>query len=468
MNETEDELKTVAILTNQSPVANGYDEQWYRVAELLASRLQHPVLIVQANQAEDFTQAFQRAVGSYYDQGFRRFVLMPLGLETFDFEELYSIVVWLRSESLSIKLHIARCWSMQDISLAFGPPIREALRTELKSAVLVLAPNESGTNVGLELGLELASLAFHLQQYDESIDVHYAFLNGMNPSLTRVLARLDGDGVQSVVLVTWRMDTEQTAVALRELGSLHGLELSTEPFDFAWKWNRLSTESPHAVRILEHSSWIHVAMGIYLDALSARSSERYFVLESTSTPKIDIQTAIGLSEIDRQVDSMLPTEYRGRLEEVSARSMGSASIDSDHFGVVAWDEIWTSFCDLAMAGGPPHRGLLLEAIAAEEVNKNLVAYESVVREIRRGIEMVTGLSTTQAGAPGWVGVECDDEAMAVWLLRAIIVENVMVRREGATLFLPAGPDFRVRKEIKNVITSLAKTVHYWRAHLRTR
>ena len=148
--------------------------------------------------------------------------------------------------------------------------------------------------------------------------------------------------------------------------------------------------------------------------------------------------------------------------------MGSASIDSDNFGVVAWDEIWTSFCDLAMAGGPPHRGRLLEAVTSEQAQQSIVAYESVVQEIRRGIEMVTGLSTMQASTLGWVGVQCDDEAMAVWLMRAIIVENVMVRREGSMLFLPAGPDFRVRKEIKNVITSVAKTVHYWRAHLRTR
>ena len=298
--------------------------------------------------------------------------------------------------------------------------------------------------------------------------MHYAFLNQLHPGLRRVLARMDCSGVQNVALLTWRMNAEQTTNAIQEFGSLHGLELSTEPFDFAWKWNRLSTRNPQALRLLDCSSWIHVAMEIYLDALSTRSSERYFATDSTSTQARDIQTAIGLAELDRSVDSMLPTEYRGRLEEVSAQSMGSASIDSDHFGVVAWDAIWTSFCDLAIAGGPPHRGHLLEAVAAEEVKKNLSAYESVVREIRRGIEMVTGLTTTNAATLGWVGVECDDEAMAVWLLRAIIVENVMVRREEATLFLPAGPDFRVRKEIKNVITSMAKTVHYWRAHLRTR
>jgi sirohydrochlorin cobaltochelatase len=53
-------------------------------------------------------------------------------------------------------------------------------------------------------------------------------------------------------------------------------------------------------------------------------------------------------------------------------------------------------------------------------------------------------------------------------MRAIIVENVMVRREGNTIYLPAGPKFTLKREIKNVITTVAKTVHYWSAHLKMR
>jgi hypothetical protein len=32
------------------------------------------------------------------------------------------------------------------------------------------------------------------------------------------------------------------------------------------------------------------------------------------------------------------------------------------------------------------------------------------------------------------------------------------------LLLPAGPAFQLEKEIKNVITVLAKTFHYWTEH----
>jgi sirohydrochlorin cobaltochelatase len=132
---------------------------------------------------------------------------------------------------------------------------------------------------------------------------------------------------------------------------------------------------------------------------------------------------------------------------------------------VAWNEMWTSFCDLALAGGPPHRDTLLEPVSPDEVKMHPEAYERVLAEIERGLRLVTGLPIVRSEKVGWVGVKCADEEMALWLLRAIIVENVCVRREGTVLFLPVGPEFRMEKEIKNVITVVAKTHHYWQEHL---
>jgi hypothetical protein len=45
------------------------------------------------------------------------------------------------------------------------------------------------------------------------------------------------------------------------------------------------------------------------------------------------------------------------------------------------------------------------------------------------------------------------------------MENVAVRREGRWIDLPAAPHFRLEKEIKNVITVIAKTYHYWDGHM---
>lgn len=173
-----------------------------------------------------------------------------------------------------------------------------------------------------------------------------------------------------------------------------------------------------------------------------------------------------LLELDRRINEMLPPAYQGRYEEVVPRSMGSASLLVEPDGRVAWDKIWTSFCDLALAGGPSHRGTLLEAVTAEEARADWARYLEVVAEIERGIRLVTALPTVESAVPGWVGVQCDSEEMAVWMLRAIVVENVMCRRQGEVLYLPAGPAFRLEKEIKNVVTVMAKTFHYWSSHRR--
>ena len=78
---------------------------------------------------------------------------------------------------------------------------------------------------------------------------------------------------------------------------------------------------------------------------------------------------------------------------------------------------------------------------------------------------MTGLRAYVSPTPGWVRVTCLGDAMAGWLLRAIVMENVAARRQGAMLELPAAPHFRLEKEIKNVITVIAKTCHYWVGHM---
>jgi len=118
-----------------------------------------------------------------------------------------------------------------------------------------------------------------------------------------------------------------------------------------------------------------------------------------------------------------------------------------------------------MAGGPPHKGKLLEAARPEEIDADRAGYATVVAEICRGIGMVTDLTPVASPTPGWIVMECETEGMAAWLLRAITIENVAVRADGAFLELPAAPGYRLLKEIKNVITVIAKTAHYWVGHM---
>lgn len=171
-----------------------------------------------------------------------------------------------------------------------------------------------------------------------------------------------------------------------------------------------------------------------------------------------------LAALEVRINALLPEAYQDCYDEVQPTSMGSAGLRFDAEGKVAWNQMWGSFCDLAMAGGPPHKGTLLEPASASDIDAQPRRYRAVVDEICRGITMVTDLSAERSPNPGWVRVECLGEGMAQWLLRAIVMENVSARADGEALDVPAGPHFRVEKEIKNVVTVMAKTCHYWMEH----
>jgi hypothetical protein len=193
------------------------------------------------------------------------------------------------------------------------------------------------------------------------------------------------------------------------------------------------------------------------------TSWRAFV--ARESPDQGAQDKVELQALDARINALLPPQYQGCYEDVRPTSMGSAGLKFDPDGRVAWDEIWTSFCDLALAGGPPHRGSFLEPASTEEAQAAPEQYQKVVEEIGRGIWLVTGLPVLPRFALGWVGVRCASTAMAAWLVRAIVAENVSARSEHSMLLLPAGPSFRLEKEIKNVVTALAKTCHHWSFHM---
>lgn len=172
-----------------------------------------------------------------------------------------------------------------------------------------------------------------------------------------------------------------------------------------------------------------------------------------------------LQALEARINAILPPRYVGCFENVPAGSMGSASLKYDKQGRVAWGAVWTTFCHLALAGGPPHRGRLLDAVPVAEALAQPDEQAAVVAEIKRAMRLCVDLEASDDAPPGWVGVQCEDNDMAAWLVRAIVAENVIARHEGALLLVPAGPQFRVEKEIKSVVVSLAKTCHYLLGHV---
>ncbi len=307
----------------------------------------------------------------------------------------------------------------------------------------------SGSNDSLR-NADLARLAHLLYERSTFFRVNSAFLSEIRPTIEEVMDSVCLEPIQNIFIVPWQLS-----------------DLDEKRFDSVRSTYAGSTEK--CVRVVEmqltNSAMVNLLIANYLAAAPLEEERRSVPTESAM--ELTEAEQFELQQLRSRIDELLPSEYQGRYETVSPQSMGTAKLKTDDAGQVAWDQIWTSFCDLALAGGPPHRGKLLEAVTSEEALAEPEAYQSVVDEIRRGIGLVTHLTTFESPIPGWIGIQCDSEEMATWLMRAIIVENVMVRRERANLFLPAGPKFTVSKEIKNVITSVAKTVHYWKSHLKS-
>jgi hypothetical protein len=180
--------------------------------------------------------------------------------------------------------------------------------------------------------------------------------------------------------------------------------------------------------------------------------------------KIDDVDREALDRLNSRIRTLLPELYQDSFETLQPVPMRSAGLKYAADGRVAWDEMWGSFCDLALAGGPPHKGSLLGPGDEGDIDADFDRYDEAAEEICRGVRLVTGLRAYVSPVPGWVRVSCPGDAMAGWLLRAITTENVAARRQGAMLDLPAAPQFRLEKEIKNVITVMAKTCHYWVGH----
>ena len=154
-------------------------------------------------------------------------------------------------------------------------------------------------------------------------------------------------------------------------------------------------------------------------------------------------------------------EYAPAPRPDPAAPMSSAPFLWNADGRPDWGSMWTTFCELALYGGPPQRGpesALRAPNGAAETDSEMLA------EMRRGIWETTGLYAEPA-APGWLAVTCDSPTMAAWLCAAIILENIDARVEDDRLLVPSGPGYTLKDEVKSIVTVVAKTHHYWQAHV---
>jgi sirohydrochlorin cobaltochelatase len=149
------------------------------------------------------------------------------------------------------------------------------------------------------------------------------------------------------------------------------------------------------------------------------------------------------------------------LEPSQDSVMSAAPFVYREDGSPDWGSMWQTFCELALYGGPPHRG---EENALEQPERTAAMTPQLLAEFQRGVTEVSGLES-ELRPDGWLAVHCASKRMAAWLCAAIILENVDARCEGRDLLLPAAEGFELTNEVKSLITVIAKTNHYWQAHL---
>lgn len=171
--------------------------------------------------------------------------------------------------------------------------------------------------------------------------------------------------------------------------------------------------------------------------------------------------------LDALEDSLRRDAATHRREFAPALRADAAPMTSAPFlwrpdGRPDWGGMWTTFCELALYGGPPQRGP--ESPLRAPAGGTTSSDAEMLAEMRRGIWETTGLYAEPA-APGWLSVTCESPTMAAWMCAAIILENVGARLDDDRLLLPAGPGFGLKDEVKSIITVVAKTHHYWQAHV---
>jgi sirohydrochlorin cobaltochelatase len=428
------------------------------LAARLRARLGHAVEAWPA----DPTATPPTAIGRRVARGTARLVVLPVAVSPAGRLDRHvdAMLAGLAARWPRLCIHRGLAPGQDDVARLLGDRAREAaaalgLGGRDLGAVVVVIVDAGGASPARNA--ELAGLCRLVYEAHRFAEVAYAFLELTTPGVAEVVERWARLGARALVVVPRtlfasaahrRIVREARAAAARTgIAIALGRPLGSHPLLVG----ALARRHVEALRAGSLTTG-HVTTAPYV---------RPHLLQVLR----HAHGASPLGALDDRVSAILPPRYREPGAAVSPAPMGAAPLVFGPDGEIAWDQLWQGFCELALAGGPPHRGTLLEAPPRDETLADPERYREVRRELARGIRLVTGLEVRLDTTPGWIGVVCASEAMAIWLMRAIVVENVMARREGPLLLLPAGPRFTLAGEIKNVVTALAKSHHYWIEHL---
>ncbi len=430
----------------------------------VVSQLQQPVVPFPMDQNH---QSLTDMLADLIRHGIGRIVTLPIFLTPAEYDH-YAIAEVVEKAN--------RRWPF--IHHHVGTPLEWADRLALVDAQLevevaktVVNPGDTAVilvghgNIHATVNSDLAKLT-HLVYESYGLGwADTAFVYGKGPAVSDVIAHYARLGARHIIVLPYLLYKGQTYNQLaRQVKSTPiAVSLAAPISSYGAFMDLLGKQ--HATALDDHSLLPPTEDEIE-QTIAAAIAQR-----DLKRAGINVDDPSGFRQMKSRIDAILPPRYQGWTDEVSAAPMSAADLVFDNEGAVLWDQIFgvddpnNPYCELALAGGPSHRGELLEAVNGPDCLAEPGKYAAALAECGRGINMITGMSIVESKAPGWIGVQCDNEEMAIWLVRAIIVENVMVRREGDVMYLPVGPHYTLQDQIKSIVTVTAKTWHYWIEHI---
>ena len=344
----------------------------------LELRLNDPVAVWSPLNSED---SLATGIQGLVDAGVDRLVVLPLGLlPVLGRGSVQRALRWAKRQWSFLAFHVAAPLSWLEWSGWLCQTVLDSiqeLRVEPAEIVVLVVGRHCADPLA---NADVARLAYLMQETAAMPCVRYAFLNGVRHGFTEVIASVVREGFHNVIVVPWLICDSELSQCLdakvAHAARLHNVcvTLAAPSLSHAALINLLVSNQYAALSINE----FQVPVGTN-DELKASGDDTPSIgsLRVEITPEEEFE----LQEMERRINALLPSEYQGRYESVSPQSMGTAALKFDSEGRVAWDQIWTSFCDLALAGGPPHRGTLLEAVTAADALAEPEKYQAVVAEI---------------------------------------------------------------------------------------
>ena len=457
-----EQTKAVTLLVAKSYQDAAEQADYERLAEALTSQLDQPVIPFPIDQSQ---QTLKQILADLLRHGVLNVVTLPLFLTPTDYEQhaVPDTITFMNRRWPFMNHHLGTPFVWDDWLALIGEQLAD---WEGRDTAVILATHNTNNPHAHSDVAKLARLTFETYSLGW---VDTAFIGETGSTVPQTIRRYQILGAKNIVVIPYMLFAghhyQNLRTQIEEMQSQDQVKLLPCLSTHETLLNQLLRKQHQA---LADTSFLPPSPEQFAAEIAAASQSE---AQGNNIYEVQEPKPNEYEQMKAKIDTILPPRYQGRTEEVNAAPMSAADLVFDDEGAVLWDEIFgvddpnNPYCELALAGGPSHRGELLEAVDGHVCLADPGKYAAALDECGRGINMITGMRIVVSNALGWVGVQCDSEEMAVWLLRAVIVENVMVRREKDVIFLPVGPHYTLKDQIKSIVTVTAKTWHYWIEHI---